>query len=234
MRLETNVRNRGKETRVLRYRHQEGCFFLVIMENCEGKVGLVFCLLSYKIDWTALSFVGRAMSLAKNKSSNLWHPGDFVFTSRSLLDVKPLPCKHKGICFSKMSLWAADKFRQWEIWQALCEVSRLLVLGNSTRVLWHSCTKLAATSLGRDRWLYPPNPHQQLTPGSLWCITQTHDCTRSVYCLYPGYFCSYNPRSVRIAFRYYLHYNLPFLLLASIVVTLEGDKDPNENHGGTI
>lgn len=27
---------------------------------------------------------------------------------------------------------------------------------------------------------------------------------------------------------------LRFLLLASIVMTLDGDKDPNENHNGTI
>ena len=30
--------------------HQEGCFILVIVENSEGKVGLMFYLLSPKLD----------------------------------------------------------------------------------------------------------------------------------------------------------------------------------------
>jgi len=133
--------------------HQESCFVLVIVENSEGKVGFMFSLLSPKLDWTALSCAGRGMCLAKDKNFNLWHPADLVLgtTSRILLDVIPLPFKHKSICLSKISLWATDKSRQTEVWQALCEVSRPLVLCNSTPVLWHSCTELAATSLW-PRW----------------------------------------------------------------------------------
>lgn len=176
--------------------HQDGCLTLVIVESCEEKLGLMFYLLSPKIDWTALSYAGRGMCSAEDRSCNMWQPRDLMLdtSSRSLLDVTHCLSNRKAFAFQKCfceSLVSPGKER---FGSHSVKCRGLFCLATHTVTQLHKdCSYVPMASVGTDDYSILIHTNSWLF---ILCYVSCNCMTCCICCLYPGCFCRCNPRSV--------------------------------------
>lgn len=151
---------------------------------------IILCWKGNVQPWTKVAVCGTQQILC-------WIPSQDV-------GVMSLPFKQKTTCFSELSLGATDKPGL----RGLTGTLRSVTATRAWRQL-HKGSQRRPCGLAGDRWLSPANPQQQLTPGSLLRVVQSHDCTRWAHCLYPGCFC--DPPSAWAALTCSTRCNLPFL-----------------------